>query len=297
MIDSLETRRLFSDSLPVGMLPIIGTDHPDVIQVIAGTKNGEPVIRVVNNGESRAFNLKSVRQIAIATGAGGDFVRFVGVDIPSTIDSGKGDDTIFCGGGDDTIKGSGGADSLNGGGGFDVLAGGLGIDTVKGNAGDDRIVLDGSGDVVSGGDGNDVMDYTESASKAVDFIGSTDPKQKSSDQIAGDVESIFGSKFGDQFTNTKKQPLSIYGRDGDDSLTGGGGDDLLEGEQGNDTLSGGDGNDTLDGGAGRDSLSGGAGEDHFKSKDGQIDRLDGGAGFDVLDAVDTLIVSDIRAHI
>lgn len=53
-------------------------------------------------------------------------------------------------------------------------------------------------------------------------------------------------------------PLQLFGRAGDDALTGGGDDDVLAGGPGNDVLSGGDGSDRLLADPGNDSLDGGA---------------------------------------
>jgi Ca2+-binding RTX toxin-like protein len=98
---------------------------------------------------------------------------------------------------------------------------------------------------------------------------------------------------------------SIYGSQGDDSLTGGPDDDMLAGEDGNDTLdgrgdsgrfdngdaiSGGLGNDTLRGGPGTDYLNGGPGDDDLDSGEGYgslygeegVDFLRGGSGDDYL---------------
>jgi Ca2+-binding RTX toxin-like protein len=46
------------------------------------------------------------------------------------------------------------------------------------------------------------------------------------------------------------------------------------------SLGGGDGNDTLNGGSSSDTTRGGAGNDQFLARDGFVDRVDGGSGFD-----------------
>ena len=86
---------------------------------------------------------------------------------------------------------------------------------------------------------------------------------------------------------------TIYGYEGNDTLTGGDGNDLLDGGDGNDSLVGGKGNDTLIGGAGNDTLVGGDGNDVLNGGMG-ANRLEGGAGDDVylqvgLDAVENVI--------
>jgi Ca2+-binding RTX toxin-like protein len=100
----------------------------------------------------------------------------------------------------------------------------------------------------------------------------------------------------------------VFGRGGDDKLTGGTDADILDGGTGNDTLFGGDGDDVLHGGAkgshgtplgGDDILNGGRGADILDGGDG-FDRLDGGAGADILsggDGEDTASYQDATAGV
>jgi Ca2+-binding RTX toxin-like protein len=98
--------------------------------------------------------------------------------------------------------------------------------------------------------------------------------------IAGESNVIFGRGGNDTLTGVDyDDPLSgpnefgsdfIYGNDGDDILYGMAGDDYLvgdgysfSGESGNDTMYGGDGDDYLRGGAGVDYFDGGAGDDRI----------------------------------
>lgn len=76
---------------------------------------------------------------------------------------------------------------------------------------------------------------------------------------------------GDQFHGRYGQQSLIYGRSGDDRITGGTGDEQFYGESGNDTLKGSGGDDLLNGGLGTDTLTGGTGDD----------ALTGGGGPDV----------------
>ena len=96
--------------------------------------------------------------------------------------------------------------------------------------------------------------------------------------------------------------VSVFGDDGNDSLTGsmqsdhldgGLGNDVLLGQSGDDTLVGGEGLDTLLGGAGRDSLSGGDGNDRLNGQGG-ADTISGGLGDDYLiggEGIDLLVDS------
>src|SRR5581483_4076784 len=91
---------------------------------------------------------------------------------------------------------------------------------------------------------------------------------------------IIGSD-GDDTINGKGGNDVICGEGGNDTIRGNSGDDDLDGGPGNDTVSGDAGNDTLAGGAGRDVLVGGDGDDVIVgSDDDEVDRIDGGAGFD-----------------
>jgi RTX calcium-binding nonapeptide repeat (4 copies) len=74
---------------------------------------------------------------------------------------------------------------------------------------------------------------------------------------------------------------SLDGGIGNDDLSGGNGDDTLLGAAGNDSLSGGNGDDWLDGGSGVDALTGGNGNDHLAAGSGN-DLLSGGNGDDWL---------------
>ncbi|MDB5171380.1 MAG: peptidase and in kexin sedolisin [Phycisphaerales bacterium] len=68
------------------------------------------------------------------------------------------------------------------------------------------------------------------------------------------------------------QNATLFGGDGNDSITGGSGNDAIDGGNGHDTLNGGAGNDGLAGDAGNDQLNGGTGSDN----------LSGGTGIDSL---------------
>ncbi|MDY0883454.1 hypothetical protein ACFPL7_10885 [Dongia soli] len=87
-------------------------------------------------------------------------------------------------------------------------------------------------------------------------------------------------------------PAQIFhGGDGTDNITGGGLADQINGDGGNDTINGGSANDVLRGGDANDTLTGGSGTDqlfgdtgHDTLKWDSADSVDGGAGFDTLDA-------------
>ncbi len=115
-----------------------------------------------------------------------------------TLDGGVGSDTLYGGDGDDLVQGGGntgnadevhggngndtvtggngaGADLLFGDAGNDVLSGNMGADTIDGGTGDDTINV-AEGDVVTGGDGEDLFlltDYAEAGSSTISIDGGT----------------------------------------------------------------------------------------------------------------------------
>lgn len=108
--------------------------------------------------------------------------------------------------------------------------------------------------------------------------------------------SVFGQSGNDTITldeaNGALPAASLFGGDGNDTLTGGSGTDLLFGQAGNDILLGKGGNDFLFGGAGDDTLTGGAGNDQVFGEAGNdlmiwnpgdaTDLNEGGAGTDTV---------------
>lgn len=75
---------------------------------------------------------------------------------------------------------------------------------------------------------------------------------------------------------------TLFGGDGNDTITGGTNADAIDGGVGNDSIIGGTGNDTIFGQSGTDNISGGAGDDLIAGGD-DADTVSGDAGNDVLD--------------
>lgn len=150
---------------------------------------------------------------------------------------GSGNDRLYLDAGDDRLDGGSGSDTVvilgtasaqidlalsraqNTGYGNDVL---VGIEHVTGGLGNDRLFGDShsSGNILSGGDGNDLLDGR------------------------GGRDTLYGGNGSD----------TLIGGSGGDRLYGGAGADLLQGEDGNDVLYLEQGDDTIDGGAGTDRL-------------------------------------------
>ena len=155
--------------------------------------------------------------------------------------------------GDDVLPGTPAPDSIYGGAGNDFLLGGAGDDELDGGPGADGI---------SGGPDRDSVSYA-GAPVTVTLDGvANDGAAGEGDNIAGDVEDVFGS-------------------DGPDKLAGSGAENTLDGNAGDDTITG---------GSGSDGLFGGDGDDRITSRDGSVDRVDCGPGIDVaiVDARDSV---------
>jgi Ca2+-binding RTX toxin-like protein len=99
----------------------------------------------------------------------------------------------------------------------------------------------------------------------------------------------------------------MFGDGGDDLLNGGGGNDFLSAGRGVDVLNGGEGNDVLRAAAPGDvhpggdqvgdTVDGGPGNDRINTRDGEVDRITCGPGFDraVLDERDVITDSSASA--
>jgi len=130
--------------------------------------------------------------------------------------------------------------------------------------------------LVQGGDLGNLLDLSQVF--AVDYAWS---------DVDGNVISIevTGGDGHDELVGASDLDSSLYGGDGDDTITVLGGDVLVEAGDGNDTIDGGSGSDTLLGGDGNDSITGGASGDSIDGGDG-VDSLDGGIGDDTLQGGD-----------
>jgi Ca2+-binding RTX toxin-like protein len=157
-----------------------------------------------------------------------------------------------------------------------VLETGSGLIFVSGGAGDDTLIGGDASDHFSfaAGHGNDTVNGGGGLQDAIqlqnagqiDFRAGTASATGLAVSFA-DIETGIGSTEDDTLV-ADDTGRELYGRAGDDTLTGGAGDDRLEGDGwfpptgwGDDVLAGGAGDDTLIGGAGGDTLNGGLGND------------------------------------
>ncbi len=178
-----------------------------------------------------------------------------------------GDDALTGGDGNDYLRGDTGDDVLVGSGGNDTLDGRSGADTLQGGTGDDRLYVDADDTSIDGGEGYDRL-YAQGE------------EGLNLDIASAKIEEASGSAGDDVFdASDALERVRLYGKEGDDYLSGGAGDDYLRGDEGNDVISGGAGNDTIEGKAGADQLTGGAGDDRLLV-DADDTLINGGEGYD-----------------
>lgn len=170
--------------------------------------------------------------------------------------AGAGNDTVLAGRGDDSVEGGDGNDLVRGGQGDDTLFGQAGNDTIRGDSGNDSIIGGDGRDSVRGGTGDDVIDTSGSGVPLPDrgypglYPADTNP--------TNDLDTVFGGQGNDTITTGDDADL-IYGGFGNDSINGGFDDDTISGNQGNDTIIGGEGSDDIYAGQGNDLVYGGLG--------------------------------------
>ncbi|AKV70102.1 beta strand repeat-containing protein [Microcystis panniformis] len=203
---------------------------------------------------------------------------------------GSGNDTISGNAGTDYIYGGNGNDVLNGGAGNDYLYDGGGNDLLNGDAGDDYFTSDeGNNDTINGGAGSDRYhaDYSYGSSgltMTYDTAGSGTITVGTETDTFTSIESFEGFKgtdYNDVIFGGTANEYYLYGREGNDTISGNAGSDYIYGENGNDVLNGGDGYDDLYGGNGNDTLQGTDGGT------GESDDLVGGSGNDRFILADT----------
>lgn len=235
-----------------------------------------------------------------------------------------GDADVMAGGdGNDLMFGGGGADGLDGGNGDDTLVGGIGVDNMIGWYGDDLFVMDASdfgftGEVIDGGLGFDIVDYSTSVGSGVVTVAGREGILVSltnpgllvapgvNNQVAPpaqdtfvSVEGLIGSQYNDtldgvtDFVTPFGVVTDVFGTPINTGtvlapiLTPM--DFLIDGQAGNDAITTGAGNDTLIGGSGNDTLTGGLGNDLY-SVDSNSDVVNELAGEGV-DKIETSLNS------
>ena len=222
--------------------------------LIGGTGNdrlvgGEGADKLIGGaGIDTASYAASVSNISVnlatGTGSAGDASGDVLIGIEN-VQGGAGGDQILGDNAANTLIGNAGNDTIDGGAENDILVGGAGADSISGGNGQDTVRpgFDTVADTVLGGDGWDIVDYSDfrhsvTVTISVASIGTT---SGTGGDTLNRIESIIGSSFDDDLT-----PLA-----GGEALGGSGNDTLRTGGVFNTAslLRGGPGIDTLLGGA------------------------------------------------
>jgi serralysin len=128
--------------------------------------------------------------------------------------------------------------------GFEVFVGGSGRDRLSGNGGEDRFLERGDGtggDVISGGAGNDVLEYgftlfntrTRGVRVSLDGIAD-DGAPGEGDNVRGDIEDFFLTPHADTLIGSGLKEI-VSALEGDDFIDGRGGSDKIDCDAGRDT--------------------------------------------------------------
>src|SRR5204863_503835 len=89
------------------------------VDTITLAKSGSNAV-LARDGAVTTYPLDNVASLDLQSGAGNDSID-CSLDIPASIVSGDGDDTITTAGGNDTIESDAGSDSISSGGGNDGI--------------------------------------------------------------------------------------------------------------------------------------------------------------------------------
>ena len=254
---------------------------------------------LVNGGNGNdTFIMNTIgTRATLAGGSGNDTVDFssrssgVVVDLKQRFAMGSSNEfdqldemeVVIGGGASDTLTGSDRADSLIGGGGNDSLFGGGGNDYLGGSAGND--IMDGGlgADTMAGGTGVDTVVYqgrTEDLSITLDELPN-DGAPGEGDLVGSTVRGIITGDGRDTIdARNVSASVTIYGGNGNDVILGSRYNDFLRGDADKDYIAGYDGDDIIDGGRGYDSMLGGNGNDTIYARDGLVETVSGGPGFD-----------------
>ena len=201
-----------------------------------------------------------------------------------TVLGGDGNDLLATDGGNDRLDGGDGRDTIRGGGGSDTLTGGPGNDRIRGQGGTDILVEEGDSDWT-------VININDEKAKIVSSFGTdTLHSNITTDNIenivlrGGESANVLDvSGYSGRMVNGVSQSYiaRLYGRAGNDTLTGSMFDDFLFGEEGDDVIVGNDGDDRISGGDGNDHITGSGGEDTMIGLAGN-DKFFGGGDNDLI---------------
>ena len=177
-----------------------------------------------------------------------------------------------------------------------------GVSAIVGDFGTDNDTLNVQagvlvGATVTGGSGNDSLNYYGSGTALLWGDDDTDTAETGNDALtvgggAAAASVLRGGPGNDALTNDTAGNIALYGEDGNDVLKGGSGNDT--------TLDGGNGNDKIEGRGGTDAATGGAGNDAFRELLANLtagETFNGGTnsgGRDVVEIVGGALADDLR---
>jgi hypothetical protein len=122
-------------------LYVIGTDGDDHVTINQADSVYKVHADFLTTGNFRNVPTAGITRIVVQTCEGDDHVTVSGgINLPTQIDGGEGDDTLNGGNGPNIIVGGPGDDRINGGSGRDILIGGVGADRLVGNSADDLMI-------------------------------------------------------------------------------------------------------------------------------------------------------------
>ena len=221
----------------------VAADTDDAATAEVAAANGE----VITGSDQDDVLTGGAGDDHIDGGAGNDIIR-----------GGAGNDIIVGGSGDDALYGEEGNDQLNGGAGNDRIAGGAGNDHLYGETGDDYLAggegadlvdagsgndtvagaIDGSTDVLDGGEGFDILTYGTTTSDLLFDIGLGRVEAKSEGGIESDsyrnFETFAGGAGNDVFeavavrSTAAVAPIVETATTADQTFVGGAGIDTLD---------------------------------------------------------------------
>ncbi|MFN7195507.1 MAG: calcium-binding protein, partial [bacterium] len=284
----------------------IGVDSLSGIEIVVGPDNadlfrgGTAAETFLGGGGDDVLRLGADSQNDAFTGGGGiDSVEYSEATGPVIVDlslgearsaggsagSGIGTDRLV---GVEGVIGSAFADTLIGGAGNELFFDGGGADRISGGAGDDSIFLaaDNANDTILGGDGTDILSYTNSGSTrgvsvnlatgvATDLVsGGSAGSGIGTDTVSG-IEIVVGTGLTDVLVGSGADETFVGGGGPDTIEAGGGYDVVFVNPDGGDLVSGGAGNDTLvvDGQSSAYTISGSAGTSTLTSGTGSPIRF------------------------
>ncbi len=275
---------LLDSGARVGDLALTGGSGDDIFVVRSGVTpiisdtSGTDRVETDTASFTLPIDIENLEYFGSATLIG------TGNSVANVIIGGGMGDTLNGLGGDDTLGGEAGNDLLEGGNGNDRLNGGSGVDTMNGGAGNDILVVNVSGDIASGGDGIDTVQFVTSIFAA--YTAQADVENFSSANVfvnatLNALDNIYGGGADQDVIFAGAGNDTLYGRGQADTLSGQDGNDRLFGGDGNDALVGGNGSDFIYGGADIDDINGGADNDTIYGEAGN-DRIIGGGGSDLM---------------